>query len=121
MHGMLILFSLSSSAEFHGLVRRAGRVRRIGVGADFIAETLGDGRAAHHNLDLIADPRFLGGLDDVAHDAHGGGQKRAEADKAAMLFLRRFDEASGATSVPRSTTSRPLPSSISLTRFLPIS
>src|SRR5699024_4240033 len=56
-------------AELYGGVGGAGRVGGVAVGADLLAEGLGDGGAAHHDLHMIPDVGGLRGLDHLTHDA----------------------------------------------------
>ena len=54
---------------YHGvvppLVGSGFGVRGIGVGADFVSESLGDGSATDHDLDLVAQASLGDGVDDV--------------------------------------------------------
>ena len=45
--------------QFYSLLSGRGRIRRIGVCADFVTELVGDRGAANHDFDLITNARIF--------------------------------------------------------------
>ena len=72
-----------------------GGVGGVEVGADLVAEALGDGGAAHGHLDLVAHPGRLEGLHCVLHGEHGGGEQRAHHHEVGLGRLDRVHEPLG--------------------------
>jgi len=87
-------------------------IRAVAVGPDLVREGVGNRRAADHYLDLIPQPSLFQRLDGRPHRGHGRGQKGRHPDEVWLMLYHRIDDLSGVTSVPRSTTSKPDPSSI---------
>ena len=58
----------------------------VGVGADLLAEGLGDGAPPIMIFTLSRIPAFSAALT-VTHDVHGGGEQGGAADQLAILFL----------------------------------
>lgn len=82
-------------AEGHGGIGGAGGVGGIAIGADLTAELIGNGGSADHDLDLVADTGGLGGLNDLFHVAHGGGQEGGAAYDLTVLLHGGLNEGLG--------------------------
>lgn len=67
----------------------------VAIGADFVGELLGDGRAADEHLDAVADAGLFEGVDGEAHGTHGGCEEGGQGDDVGVFILDGLDELLG--------------------------
>ena len=85
-------FARRSCEQVLGPLDRRRGVGGVAVGADRVGVLLGDGRAADHDDDLVAQAGLLERVHVGLEHRHRRGEERREADDVGLVLLDRLDE-----------------------------